>query len=967
MSGSYLVEVSRKAPEADPAGQRLLRLARAAGCAASAARVAELYEFGPVRREDAERIAHELLVDPVLDEARVSAAEAPGTGAREGEAVLTVLRRDGVMDPVALSAVVAARELGLELQRVRTARRYYLRGEDRAPTSEALARLASALHNPVVDRVVLGPDALPPPVRPSSDPTLRREVPIAGLDAEALAALSRERTLALDAQEMRCIQEHYARLGRAPSELELETIAQTWSEHCKHKTLTGPVRFRQRAAGGEVIAERRYENLLRETIFAATERLNCARCLSVFVDNAGVVRFDEEWGVAVKVETHNHPSAIEPYGGAGTGIGGVIRDILGTGLGARPLFNIDVFCIGDPWAEGQPPGTIHPRELLAGVVDGVRDYGNRMGIPTIAGALVSEPRYVGNPLVYAGTVGLIPTRHVGGRPRPGDWIVCVGGRTGRDGIHGATFSSDALHSESETQSGGAVQIGNPIAEKMLADVLLEVRDRGWLSAVTDCGAGGFSSAIGEMAEGLGARVDLARAPLKYAGLEPWEVWISEAQERMVLAVPPAHGPALLQAFAAEDVEATRLGTFDDSGLLRVFWGETLVGELDLEFLHDGLPRRVRDAEWQAPAAEPFAWPEGADAQALLEAILATPTVCSKEWILRQYDHEVQGTSALKALVGVRAAGPGDAAAVAPLPGSTRGVVVGLGLNPRHGDADPYQMALGAVDEALRNLVAVGADPAEAAVLDNFSWGDCRLPDRLGAMVLACEGCRDAALAYGVPFISGKDSLNNEYELPTGERVAIPHTLLVTAVAVCEDVRALTSMDFKGADHPVLLVGESQPALRGSLAAEVLGCSGGEGPRVDLARAPRVLGAVHAALRGGGVLACHDLSEGGLAVAAAEMAFAGGVGLELDLAPLLADGLDPLAVLFNEAPTRFLLEVEPRQLQAVEEALGDFPWTRIGRTVADPRLRARGPEGWVLDAPLPDLEAAWRRPLQELYA
>ncbi len=974
--GTFVIEVTRRAPGEDPEASRLLEEARAAGAALAGVRLADVYELRGVTRAEAERLAEALLRDPVLDAARAVGAEEPPALPAQDEAVLTVLRRDGVMDPVALSTAAAARELGVSLDDVRTAHRLYLRGSEGAPPAEALAPLARRLANPVVDRVVEGPAPLPPPARPSAPEALRREVPLAGLGEEALVRLSRERTLALDAVEMRAVQAHFAALGREPSELELETIAQTWSEHCKHKTLTGPIDYVEADAEGRELARERIGNLLKETVFGATAELDLPRCLSVFKDNAGVIRFDERLGVAIKVETHNHPSAIEPYGGAGTGIGGVIRDILGTGLGARPILNLDVFCVGDLAAppEAVPPGALHPRDLLAGVVAGVRDYGNRMGIPTAAGALVTEPRYVGNPLVYAGTVGLIPVERVQKAPRPGDWVVAVGGRTGRDGIHGATFSSESLSSESETQSGGAVQIGNPIAEKMVTDVLLEVRDRGWLSAVTDCGAGGFSSAVGEMAEGLGAEVDLARAPLKYAGLAPWEVWISEAQERMVLAVPPEHGPDVIAAFAAEDVEATHLGEFTSDGVLRVRWGEATIGELSLEFLHDGLPKQARPARWRPPAPAPLRWPAAIPgAGELLRALLATPTVCSKEWIVRQYDHEVQGASALKPLVGAAGDGPGDGAAVAPVLGSPRGVLVTLGINPRHGAADPHAMGVGAVDEALRNLVAVGGDPDTAGVLDNFSWGDCRRPEQLGALVRCARGLRDAALAYRVPFISGKDSLNNEYELPSGERVAIPGTILVTALAVCEDVGRLLSMDLKGAGHPVYLVGETRPGeLLGAMLPEVLpGLTGGEGPSVDLPRAPRQLRAARDAIATGAVLAAHDLSEGGLAVAAAEMAFAGEVGLTLDL-DLVPRALgrpgahDALGLLFAETPSRLLLEVDPARASEVEAALAGVPFARIGETVADHALVARAGGAEVLREGLAGLKAAWQGTLPGVY-
>jgi phosphoribosylformylglycinamidine synthase len=991
MTTTHVVEVTRRDPDADPEAQRTLRALQRAGHQVRRVRLAQVYELTADPKDGldlaaAERVARVLLQDPVLDAVRVHALPEP----LADEVVVTVLRRPGVMEPVALSAVHAARDVGVTLRRVRAARRVYVTVDGPSPSASeaALAWLVRRMANPVVDQAVLGASPLPEATGGHAlDSTLRREVPLRGKGPDELLRLSRERVLALDAVEMTAVRDHFAALSRDPSELELETIAQTWSEHCKHKTLTGPIDYEEKDEHGQVVVAERISNLLKTTIFASTKELNLDRCLSVFVDNAGVVRFDDKLGVAVKVETHNHPSAIEPYGGAGTGVGGVIRDILGTGLGADPILNLDVFCVGDLTAapDAVPAGSIHPRTVLEGVVAGVRDYGNRMGIPTVCGALVTEPRYVGNPLVFCGTVGLIPIDRIQKAARPGDWVIVVGGRTGRDGIHGATFSSDALSTASEVESGGAVQIGNPIAQKMLADVLLDVRDQGWLTAVTDCGAGGLSSAIGEMAADVGARIDLALAPLKYAGLSPWEVWVSEAQERMVLAVAPEHGPAVLAAFAAEDVEAVRLGEFTGDHRLTVTWGEQVVGELDLAFLHDGLPKQARRATWTRRTFRPARVPSGVRAGEALRRILATPTVASKEWIIRQYDHEVQGATAIKPLVGVRVGGPSDGVAVVPIirgrglgahekarssSGPARAIVVGLGINPRHGRGDPYLMATSVVDEALRNVVATGADPDQASILDNFSWGDCRRPEALGEVVRASRACRDAALAYRVPFISGKDSLNNEYALPDGRRVAIPGTLLITAVAVAPDANRLVTMDLKGPGHAVYLVGVTRPELLGSLFLELVAGDDAAGlpPTVDLERAPEVLRRVHRAIATGDVLAAHDLSEGGLAVAAAEMAFAGGVGLSIDLEDVPHDGgPDDQALLFSESPTRFLLEVPPGATKRVEAALAGVPFARVGTTEPTGRLRVRGRGGaTILDEALSELHAAWREPLFDLY-
>ena len=426
------------------------------------------------------------------------------------------------------------------------------------------------------------------------------------MDDEALEVLSRQGQLYLSLVEMQTIQARFRQFQRDPTDAELETIAQTWSEHCSHKTLTGRIRYRDESG------ERVFQNMLKETIFAATQKIRQDLgpddwCVSVFRDNAGIIRFDNEYNVVFKVETHNHPSALEPYGGANTGIGGVIRDPMGTGMGAKPICNTDVFCFAPPDtpAEEISAGVLHPRRVIKGVVCGVRDYGNRMGIPTVNGAVYFDPRYLGNPLVFCGNVGLIPRDKSFKETRPGDVVVAIGGRTGRDGIHGATFSSAELHSESETVSGGAVQIGNAIAEKMMLDVLLAARDRGLYNAVTDCGAGGFSSAVGEMGEKIGAEVWLDRVPLKYEGLSHTEIWISEAQERMVLSVPPEKVDELIALCGSEGVEATVIGQFVPTGRLVLKYQGQQVADLAMEFLHNGRPEVVREAVYGQAGVSAF--------------------------------------------------------------------------------------------------------------------------------------------------------------------------------------------------------------------------------------------------------------------------------------------------------------------------------------------------------------------------
>ena len=813
---------------------------------------------------------------------------------------------------------------------------------NRAELASAAAR---AFANETIELTRVDREDLPYGAALPSTPRGRVEVPLLQADDDALRRLSTEGELSLSLVEMRAVQAHYRGLEREPSACELETIAQTWSEHCKHKTLTGVVEV----VGPDGQVER-IDNLLKSTIARATHELDRDFCVSVFVDNAGIVRFDQGHDLAIKVETHNHPSAIDPYGGAGTGIGGVIRDLLGAGLGARPIANTDAFFVGPPdlAAEDVPKGTMHPRRILRGVVSGVRDYGNRMGIPTVSGGVWFDEGYVANPLVYAGTVGLIPHGMADKEVRPGDRIVTVGGRTGRDGIHGATFSSIELHEDSETTSSAAVQIGDPITEKRVLDCLLRARDEGLYRGITDCGAGGFSSAVGEMGEKCGADVELDRVPLKYSGLASHEIWISEAQERMVLAVPPEHLDACLAVFASEDVEAVDIGSFTDTGRLVVRDQGEVVADLAMDFLHDGTPRPTRRARWVAPEHADPGCPPAEDAGATLLALLADPTIASKEWIVRQYDHEVQGLSALKPLVGPRADGPGDAAVLTPLSTSRMGAAIACGANARTGVLDPYAMATAAIDEALRNVVAVGADPDRTAILDNFSWGNCDFEDRMGSMVLACQACYDAAMAYRTPFVSGKDSLNNEYRV--GERtLSIPPTLLITALAIVPDVGRCVSMDLKRAGNGLYLVGATRAELGGSFYLAHRGLDGGRVPRPDLERAPRLLRALHAAMAAGHVAAAHDLSEGGLAVAAAEMALAGRLGATIDLAQVPCEGdlagCDPDALrLWSESCTRFLVEVAPEHSGAFEAALAGLPVARVGEVTAEPEFNVRSTGG-----------------------
>jgi phosphoribosylformylglycinamidine synthase len=934
---------------------------------------------GPLDERQIARIAAELLVDgvveraviaPVGDPRLVDAHEARLDSATNGWRPVHVLPKPGVMDPVAQSALSAIADLGIEAEAVRTLRKYWL-----GPLAEGQLEALSAkvLANDAIEQVAAGPLTLARLQLGSPYQFQLVRVPIRACDDEALVRQSREGQLYLSLTEMQTIQAHFRGLKRDPTDAELETIAQTWSEHCSHKTLAGRIAYR------DPDGAREFQNMLKETIFAATGKIRKALgpddwCVSVFADNAGVIRFDDANNVVFKVETHNHPSALEPYGGANTGVGGVIRDPLGTGLGAKPICNTDVFCFAPPDTPpgDVPRGALHPRRVMQGVVAGVRDYGNRMGIPTVNGAIYFDPRYLGNPLVYCGNVGLIPRDKSFKAPRPGDHIVAIGGRTGRDGIHGATFSSAELTHESESLSGGAVQIGNAITEKMLLDVVLAARDRGLYHAITDCGAGGFSSAVGEMGQDIGAEVWLDRAPVKYEGLSYTEIWISEAQERMVLSVGPDQWDAFSALCRSEGVEATIIGKFVPTGRLCLMYDQHEVADLSMKFLHEGRPPVVREATYEPPARVPLERPPSstADLTASLIKILGSPNVASKHWVIRQYDHEVQGGSVIKPLVGAENDGPSDAAVLRPVLSSRRGIVVACGMNPCYADFDTYDMAASAIDEAVRNCVAVGADPARIAILDNFCWGNTDRPQTLGSLVRAALACHDVAVALGTPFISGKDSLNNEFRYQdadgTTRSISIPPSLLISALGQVEDVRRSVTMDLKEPGNLLYLVGTTHDELGGSHFARMHGLKGGRAPSVDPNSAKATFNAVHAAISAGLVRACHDLSEGGLAVALAEMAFAGGLGATIDAAqvPHAIDRSGPLevALLFSESNTRFVCEVPPGMADAFDRLLGDVPHRKIGTVTGGAQLEIKLNERALVSAELSVLKSAWLAPL-----
>jgi phosphoribosylformylglycinamidine synthase subunit PurSL len=903
--------------EPDPRNAALLASAQLLGFSGiSEIEIADVYFVAGGIDDDVRAHLTDVLVDPLLQQGSWGRPDDVSS-----ETVIEAALLAGVTDSVAATVIEVATTLGLAVDDAASGRSYRVRTIDGRPLDHDRAeRLATRLlSNSVIERVAVGP--IEPAFAHASTPSPVEHVEVRGLDDAALAALNRERGMALDPAELRAIAEWFESVGRAPTDVELETLAQTWSEHCAHKTFRAVVELPDGTHHPSLLAR------LRD----ATDHIDAPFVRSAFVGNAGIVSFSPGATIAVKAETHNHPSAIEPFGGANTGVGGVIRDVMGAAH--HPIATTDVLCFGpsDLPHEQLPPGVIHPRLVRDGVVAGVADYGNKIGLPTVAGAVLYDPGYTANPLVFCGCIGIGPDLTPPDGPHPGDLVVVLGGRTGRDGLRGATFSSATMDATTGDVAGASVQIGDPITEKLLIDLLRDAA--GCWSGITDCGAGGLSSAIGEMAERTGADVDLALAPLKYPGLSPWEIWLSEAQERMVVSAPESSLPDLQRHARRHGVELTVMGTFTGDGILRVRHGADLVLELDTTFLHDGRPKRTLPAELPVPLRNGSV-PPCDDPSATLLELLAHPNIASKEAIIRRYDHEIRGTTVVRPLVGIANDAPADGVVLAEPSGSV-GIAIGHGVNPWYGVADPERMAFAVVDEALRNVVAVGADPAQVAIMDNFSWGDPRRPSTFGELVVTVDAICESSIAHGAPFVSGKDSLNNEYMGSDGERHSVPPTLVITAVAHVPDADAVVTPDLKAAGNELVLIGSTAPEFGGSHLGAVLGRFSdprdGTVPAPDPA-APVRFRRLHTALRSGRVRSCHDVSEGGLAVALAEMAIGGRLGV--DVTSLPTD--DATVSLFAESSSRFVCELAPGDRDWLEGELGE-PVHLLGTVTADDEL------------------------------
>ncbi|MBP7088524.1 MAG: phosphoribosylformylglycinamidine synthase subunit PurL [Candidatus Omnitrophica bacterium] len=916
-----------------------------------------------LEKNSIEEIATKLLIDPVLQDYCLTEGVFENKPAYNQ---ILITYNPGVCDPVAMSLEKAIRDLSLSVKSTRTAKFYEFYGLSEYQIGEFSSRI---LYNPLIEHIV---DYDKTKHIETLDEFSGRDykfkliiVNILDADDDKLIKISHKGCLSLSLEEMKIIRDYFKKLNRNPTDCELETIATLWSEHCAHKTFRGIIEYEHRDSSNKLIQKEVFNNLLKSTIAKATKEINSLDCVSVFEDNSGIVKFDENNNICFKVETHNHPSALEPYGGASTGIGGVIRDILGTGSAARPFASVDVFCFStwDISYSNLPQGLLHPKRIMRGVIRGVRDYGNRMGIPTVAGAVLFDERFLGNPLVYCGTLGLISKDKSFKRVKAGDLIILCGARTGRDGIHGATFSSKELD-EQTVGLTSAVQIGNPIEEKKLTEAILRARDKNLFEAITDCGAGGISSAITELAKGYGAKVYLDKVPLKYRGLNYTEIWISESQERMVFFTTPDNLKEIQQIFEEEDVEISVVGEVSGTNKLTLFYADNKVCDLDMDFIFN-LPKLKKQALWIEKKQEDCKIEEKNNYDSDLKNLISRHNIACKDWILREYDHEVQGGSVIKSIEGFDTLAVNDAAVVRPDLSSKKSVAVGLGINPFYSDIDPYWMAALALDEALRNVVCVGASLDKTFILDNFSWGSPMDKKVLGGLIRASLACYEFATYYGVPFISGKDSLYNEYMLG-GKHISIPGTLLISAVSVISDWQNCITGSFKNEGNLVYIVGFTKPELGSSEYFRSLSLKKGLVPKVDKKRAKKILVQLSAAIQKGLILSCHDCSEGGLAVAISEMCLGSNLGASIFLGEVPKESnMFDYETLFSESPSRFIIEVSKDKKNLLEKSLAGLNYGLIGCVNDTQKLVIYNPKSAeIINLGLPDLRKSWMETFEE---
>ncbi len=925
--------------------------------------------------------------DPVVAESAIGRLPAPATF----DWMLEIGFKPGVTDNLGRTARGALQDIvGRELawgEQVYTAIQYFLSGDLSRGAVEHLGKdlLANTLIQTIdvfskEEWLASAPDLTAPIF--DDHPEIKVNAIALPDDDAALVKISSDGILSLSLEEMRAIRNHYLRadvkVHRAalglpdwPTDVELECIAQTWSEHCSHKIFAGTVDYRDEETGERETIHSLYKTYVKASTKKVQESIDWL--VSVFTDNAGVVKFDDDIHLVYKVETHNSPSALDPFGGSMTGIVGVNRDPMGTGMGSELVSNVWGYCLGSPFYDkAVPEGLMHPRRIRDGVHDGVIAGGNESGVPYSRGFECFDERYLGKPLVYCGTLGKIPVQ-VGGRPSErkevevGDWTVMCGGRIGKDGIHGATFSSEELRTESPAQ---AVQIGDPLTQRKLYEFLMEARDLGLYRCITDNGAGGISCSFGEMGKySGGCDCELRDAPLKYEGLQPWEILVSEAQERMTLAVPPECREAFEQLAKRRDVEVAFMGRFNDSGYFTVRYDGQVVASLDMDFLYEtGCPTLVMPGVWKKPAIPAPKVEARADYSGTLKKLMGDLNLCSREYKSRIYDGEVKGLSVVKPYVGVGADIPSDATVMRIHYGSDRGAVLAEGINPWFSDIDTYDMTASVIDEAVRRVIAVGGALDRIAILDNFCWPDpvesAKTPDgayKMAQLVRSNKALYDYTTLYKVPAVSGKDSCKND-STRGGKKISIPPTLLISSIGQIDDVRKAVTAPFKAAGDAIYAIGETKDELGASayyrMLAEEQGLPenyGGTVPSVDGETALMIYLAMNKATDAALLKSATTPTKGGLAVSLALACMGGQLGAEVDFSGL---GLEAGVALFSESNSRFVVSIDPEKAAELEALFTGLPIRRIGFVTEEKKLVVDG----SIDIPLEALAKPFKETL-----
>ncbi len=938
-----------------------------------------------------EKIREDLFTNPVTEESSYSPI------AEDFDWLIWVGYRPGVRDTAGSTAQEAIEDvLGIafrEGEAVFTSKLFEVKGNLIRDHAARIAR--DLLANEIIQqwKVIgkkewdpqVGIGHVTPKVILAKTPTVR-EIPIES--DQDLERISRERNLALNPRDIPVIRNYFLRddireqrkkMGLdLPTDVEIEYISQARSDHCNHNTFRGLFRYRDLSTGETLNVDNLFKTCIETPTLAIQKDKDWV--VSVLWDNAGVGRFDEDHLYVITGETHNSPSNMEAYGGAITGIVGIYRDPMGTGLGSRLILGMYGFCVGPRNYAGDLSPHLHPRRLLDGVIEGVRDGGNKSGIPTPYGLLLFDENYLGKCLVFVTAMGIMPARVAGGpshekAAKPDDLIIMCGGRVGKDGIHGVTAASETY---SEHTPAGHVQIGDPYTQKKMHDFLIEARDESLFSFITDNGGGGLSSSIGESARfSNGCRVDLDRVPLKYEGLDQWEIWVSESQERMTLAVNPVHMERFMELSRKHAVESTVIGEFTDSGYLRLDYKGKTCAYVRMDLLESQFPKWEFDAEWIPPSLKGLSEPvitEPSMYGKILQSMLARPNICSRNWIVRQYDHEVQGGSVIKPLVGKHRDVPGDAAVVRPVLSSRRGIAVSQALAPHYSAIDTYHMAANAIDEAVRKVLAVGGDPRHLGGVDNFCWPTVQYdavlnPDgkyKAAQLVRANWALRDYCLAYGIPLLSGKDSMYIDGNLagPYGERRRVSGlpTLLFTVCSVIEDIEGCVSMDAKFAGDLVYILGETSDELGGGEYYQMLGYTGVNVPTVDANKSLKAYELLSLAIKRGLTASCHAVSRGGLGAHLALVAMAGEIGMDLDLALIpTRRGLSPSRRLFSESAGRFIITVSQENRNSFEAVMSGAPAALIGRCLPTARFTVRLGDEMIMSEDIMALKECWKGP------